>query len=1281
MKLLLLLLLSIIIKKKNCASTIVVDESSPKSSLQYYLCEEGQKELKDHTILYLLDSQEHTLSIQSHICLISDKENLTLSSNSTQLAFVSCGNDNSTRPNSGLGFFNIHTLNLQNIRFSSCGGKLPSQYFSKSPTDYLYFHVNQSTTLLFKGCSNIYLTNVTITDYLEFAAIFINPTGQSVLQNITIDYSYHRIECEYNYSIACSGSGIIIYYITPEVCPLKHSLSTYHSMTTECNINSSFTIKESSFQNNYNIPRTESFYADFPNIFDSHNIPVSTFCGAITAVFSEGTYAAKITISKIFFKTNFAKYFGSLAAIFYNAPLESSLEVSESEFHIKSHSNNIPRYIMNSIGISIYRNHTSIDRTKTEWQPVVFKGCKFFHHSFKKFENFVLNKLSNLGIIYMGVIGCIGSYENIKVTISLTNIYYQRIFIGYLYPFLYAETHASKSCDICSLKKQLDLIITNCTLEAAGSLPSTYTALDLGMMLFKDISSVSFEGTSNNFSSQSGSVVQAFNTDIYLKGTQHFYKNRANHGAAVNLQQSSRLYIYHHSKTLFEENHALFYGGAIYAEHNTNLFANREICAIQLVNENNKSDINAAIKFINNSAILAGNSIYAAPLYQCSQQTLHPNEINLFNLNIFSFNDKADNGLPSVASTPVKVCFCNQTSNTSSKQCTQQEHAKTVAYPGSIVKYTLFVCDLNGTFTYGNVEAQFGKLRMYNKNVNDLIPLSQRIQPVYSNICTELTYTIQSQLLEDKVLLELHFAVVGYIANLQVDLTIMPHCPSGFSINNEADICECNPFLRQYGIEHCDIQSLTIVVPKGVWIGKKNGDVIFSPNCPPGYCINERSAQTISITNMDDLCRGNRHGILCGKCRKGYSLVMGSDDCYKCTNITIIYEIPIYLLGGVVFVLLLYIFKFTIDVGTIGGLVFWFDIFSMVILNPYKTGTLGRISFIILSALNYCLFAPVCLWNGLDSLSKAAVQFFFPLYLWFLVGIIILASSYSSTISNWAVGSSVQVLATLMYFSYSKVLFASINIILPTKVYYNNNFDPSLVWYFDGEIMYGESIVHLVLVIVSLLAVCMFTLPGLFIGFFSAMLLRSRCFTHYCRPFVNAFQGPYKSGMHYWFGLRLAVMCLLQLLIPLLGATKMQVFVSAIILIVFALIQASQMPFQNTIINFLDLWFVFLLVLASVTLLAFGPENYITVNVTPLLALIPTIGIILYHIILAGNRIRCLRYRAQEFKNIMSYCYRVVKMKWIRGNKQDGYEPIGDNEIKTDRGHSGLRDPLDISPY
>ena len=1279
---LLLLLLFIIIEEKNYAHTIIVNESSPKSSLQYYLCEEGQKELKPHTTLYLLDSQEHILPVQSHICLIRNKENLTLTSNSTQLVTVSCGDDNSTRPNSGLGFFNIHTLNLQNIRFSSCGGRLPSQYFSQSPNDQLYFHVNQFTTLLFRECSNIYLTNITITNYLGFATIFINPTGQSVLETITMNVSYHRRECQSNYTISCSGSGIIIYYRTPELCPLKHSSSTHHCMTTESNINSTFTIKKSFFEYNLNIPKTESLYADFPNIMDSNNIPISTFGGTITAVFNEGTYAAKITIYNTIFRWNVAKYFGSLAAIFYNAPLESSLEVSGSEFHIEINTNGAPQYITNSIGISIYRNHTRINKKKTEWQPVKFRGCNFYHHSFSTFETSNQNKLSNFGIIYMGITGCIQSYENVKVTIFLTDTYYKRIFIGYQYPFLYAETRSSKSCsDICSLKKQFNLIITNCTLDATSSFPSTFSTLNLGKMIFKDISSVSFEGTSNNFSSQSGSVIQAFNTDIYFKGTQYFYNNRANYGAAVNLKQSSHLYIYYYSKILFEENHALFAGGAIYAEDDTNLFANREICAIQLVSENNKSDINTTIKFINNSAILAGNSIYAVPLYQCSQQTLQPNDINLFDLSIFSFNDEVDNGLPSVASVPVKICLCNQSTNSISKQCIQQEYTETVAYPGSTIKYGVFVRDLNGSFTYGAVEAYLLRLNEKVKDFSDLIPLSQRIQQVYSNSCTELIYTLQSQRLEHGVLLELHLAVVGQVSNLSLNLNITPHCPSGFSIDNETGICKCSPFLRQHGIEHCDIQSLTIVVPKGVWIGKKNGDIIFSPSCPPDYCINERSAHTISITNMDDLCRGNRHGMLCGKCRKGYSHVMGSQDCYKCTNRPIMYEIPVYLLSGVVFVLLLYIFKFTIELGTIGGLVFWLDIFSIVILSPYKTGTLGTIPFIMLSALNYWLFAPVCLWNGLDSLSKAAVLFIFPLYLWVLVGIIILASNCSSTIANWAVGSSVQVLATLMYFSYSEVLFASLNIILPTKAYYDSCSDPSLIWYSNGEIMYGENVVHLVLVIVSLLAVCVYTLPGLLIGFFGAMLLRNPCFAHYCRPFVNAFQGPYKSGMYYWFGLRLAMMCLLQLLIPVLGTGKIQVLVSIIILIVFAMIQASQMPFQNTVINYLDLWFQFLLVLPLITLLGFGPENYITVNVTPLLALIPTIGIILYHIMLAGHRMRCLRRQAQEFKNALSYCYDVIKMKWIRGNKKDGYEPIGDNEIETDGGHSGLRDPLDISPY
>ena len=59
-----------------------------------------------------------------------------------------------------------------------------------------------------------------------------------------------------------------------------------------------------------------------------------------------------------------------------------------------------------------------------------------------------------------------------------------------------------------------------------------------------------------------------------------------------------------------------------------------------------------------------------------------------------------------------------------------------------------------------------------------------------------------------------------------------------------------------------------------------------------------------------------------GHCKVNYSVVLGSSDCYKCSNtlhiaLTLIFGI----LSGIMYVLVLFVLRLTIDLDTLGG---WF---------------------------------------------------------------------------------------------------------------------------------------------------------------------------------------------------------------------------------------------------------------------------------------------------------------------------------------------------------------------
>ena len=65
-----------------------------------------------------------------------------------------------------------------------------------------------------------------------------------------------------------------------------------------------------------------------------------------------------------------------------------------------------------------------------------------------------------------------------------------------------------------------------------------------------------------------------------------------------------------------------------------------------------------------------------------------------------------------------------------------------------------------------------------------------------------------------------------------------------------------------------------------IWIGNISDCVVVHTPCPFDYC---NTAQvSFSLTDPDPQCALNRTGILCGRCRDGLSLALGSNNCIQC---------------------------------------------------------------------------------------------------------------------------------------------------------------------------------------------------------------------------------------------------------------------------------------------------------------------------------------------------------------------------------------------------------------
>lgn len=1262
--------------------SLVININS-SSALQYYLCTpQGQEIIRVNTTLILDHTIPHYLSTTT-VCVLSKVANLNITSSSSAVkGHVKCTHKT---PNTGLAIFNSRLIKISNIALSHCGGLIPKEFYHYKQ-DYFYYSTKQSSTIIFQNCHSVTFTNVCITNYNGFAAVFINTNGSSVLDNICVYHSTALDSCNgTKYDISCTGSGVVIhYYEQPELV-------------------ANFSLQKSRFIGNFNPgPMNTHLKSEYmlSSMFLKDTLLASSFGAAITVLFSGENGHTNVIISSTFIKISYCLYFGGIAAIYSNASPNSRTILFNTTIH---NVNDIGgSYASSHVGFYIHLGKSY--PSDIIWTPIIMDEI-IVHDHYYDYDGAVCVTDANkfkYSAIYVGIgetNNFLSNYSKFYIDITINKAHYSQVYTGYAYrtPFLDISTHLTDKNNGYQLAKIVKVTFCDCFLETSTPI---FASLNLGKMIFTNLRSVTFVGKANHFLNQSGSVIQAINTDIHLKGYQVFSANTANRGAAVRLEKNSYLYVYHYSWTYMVDNRASFTGGAIYSDDTISDNDNdSNLCPIQIVllndtlsrgsnNSNNETDVKTLINFVSNSAPLTGNDIYSSDMYHClqkyinEQQTKFSRNLSLLYDTVFSFPNVSSNGLTSMSSGPVYVKFCKGFNKTTISS----------VHFGTVMTFGFQVYDRQNKPTYGQVETFLLDRRVHAAHhlhhfsqvgSSNLLSLDQRIQTVYGKGCTTLQYSFTSSIqLTTSVPLHLMFSVVGYTPIIYADISLHP-CPCGFELVKGT--CNCSTFLRKHDIDQCDITSLAIQVPRHVWIGIKKDYpslMLYSTYCPNSYCNNKRGPRNLSIVQFDDLCRGHRSGVLCGECKEGYSRVMTFTDCHKCSNESP-YIIVIYLIGGVGFVLFLYAFKFTIDSGTIGGLYFCID-FTIKKYMYVKTSDTGRSALMIVSLLMYYIYEPLCITKNMSSLEKAIAAYFAPLYLWSLVGIIIFVSRYSSRVSNLAVGSSVQVLATLMYIAFSDLFAAIISVLTPSHIEGSDG-SSMTVWAWDGSVEYIKNIYHLLLVILSCAVLICFVAPFIVCGLFSgALVRRSRCIRYYCRPFLNAFHGPYRVGAQYWFGYRLVLITALKLIIGLEGVNKVQDYFFIVILVVYGVCQAFFQPFVSKFHNAIDLWFTCILILVSLSLLSsLDSHPFVTIFI-PYLLLTSAICIVIYHAGITAKRIKMLRNAIHRCTSVCRCYNAAVCGKWLltgEGNKvaerRQGYESI-DSDVPIRETEEGFREPLDV---
>ena len=255
-------------------------------------------------------------------------------------------------------------------------------------------------------------------------------------------------------------------------------------------------------------------------------------------------------------------------------------------------------------------------------------------------------------------------------------------------------------------------------------------------------------------------------------------------------------------------------------------------------------------------------------------------------------------------------------------------------------------------------------------------------------------------------------------------------------------------------------------------------------------------------------------------------MVLGTSNCKECSNSYLLLIIP-FALTGVALVILLLKCNLTVSVGHINGIIFYANIVQVKKSLLFQNSSIASHIFSTFIAwLNLDVGIETCFFDNLDSYARVWLQFIFPVYLWMMVGAIIISAHYSSKLGRLIGSNSVPVLATLFLFSYAKLLRTIIAAVSFTFIELEDG-SYLTVWLQDGNVEY-LSPKHRALFLVAIAFALLYILPLILL---ISLAPRLQAWSHKkpfkwvnkLKPFLDAYQGPYSNKFRYWTGLLLVL--------------------------------------------------------------------------------------------------------------------------------------------------------------
>ena len=338
-------------------------------------------------------------------------------------------------------------------------------------------------------------------------------------------------------------------------------------------------------------------------------------------------------------------------------------------------------------------------------------------------------------------------------------------------------------------------------------------------------------------------------------------------------------------------------------------------------------------------------------------------------------------------------------------------------------------------------------------------------------------------------------------APILINITFLS-CPPGFTLQGVLPGCDCHPVLKLNDVT-CILKNIGGYHRwnSSIWI-QTNGNsnifntLSFSRHCPYELCFTGEKILNLQ-DNPDDQCTFNHAGILCGGCRKNYSLAIGSSHCIYCPNNNLALLI-FFAAAGVLMVVIIVILNITVTQGMINSLVLYANIiwaYQNILFPPgFSRELIAHKTFI--AWLNMDFGIETCFISGMNAYTKTWLQFVFPFY---TAGLFFLGLRYSSKLAKFFGSRSVPTLATLLLLSHSKLLRTIIACLQLAVyyIYYDSNVEEAInvVWAVDGNLSYGQY-PHIFLLLAAIACLILLWVPYTLLLFSMQWLRRVDQYLH-----------------------------------------------------------------------------------------------------------------------------------------------------------------------------------------